>query len=178
MSFKLSLVLVLLAVAVSSHVPGVHSCVQFRANLGDIPRSPTTIVGYLVDNPGEVCSFFGPVGSDGLYTFTCNAGFSTVLNPSDGNVQYSTPDGSFPFPTTFTPNVGWQACVFGCSSCWMILSAPIDHSVIDLISESSFSFFVVFNIFRDMTFRLLLTCVVKYILRLIPMHVANWCLTF
>ncbi|CAM6083931.1 unnamed protein product [Calypogeia fissa] len=114
MSSKLTF-LVLLVVAFSVAVPGAYSCVTFEALYADVPRSPTTIVGTLFDNIGEVCSYFGPLGGDGLYDFGCIAGFSASLTPSTGFVQYATPAGSFPFVAPYVDNIGWQTCQFGCS---------------------------------------------------------------
>lgn len=88
-----------------------HTCLVYNG-VGNSSYLEATVV-----NGGKsVCNFNGPVGSDGLFRFTCiAANYAAIANPA-GVIQYADPSGSFEFQATQAGQNQWSACEYGCGN--------------------------------------------------------------
>lgn len=102
----------LLAIYVLLLVPVVHGCVIFEAYGGE----NTALWSQVWDDGTLTCMCDGNQGSDGLFHYKCIEGNYAAAFDEDSFVAlYTSPAGSFSFPTTFDSG-WWTACNYGCTS--------------------------------------------------------------
>jgi len=93
------------------------ACVEFHSKI-------TLVDGYnsaqLYDGGNQICWYYGYVGGDGLYRFTCIAANYAAIQDQNGVVQYANPGGNYRFQATASVQgdggdyLHWDAYEYGC----------------------------------------------------------------